>query len=101
MPEEFFSPPHHPVMSLRSVGSHHLKSGSHKKEKAHLDIAVEAGFFRRFLAFIRGSGAKAPIDWPSEVQDRRLGVRRCQESSNVVGVVADDIGVLPDRQLGD
>jgi len=41
------------------------------------------------------------IPWASEVQDRSLRVRRRQESSNVVGVVADDVGLLPNRQLSD
>jgi len=37
----------------------------------------------------------------SEVEDRNLCVCRRQESSNVVGVVADNVGCLPDRQLDD
>ena len=36
----------------------------------------------------------------SEVQDRSSRVRSREESSNVLGVVADNVGLLPNRKLG-
>jgi hypothetical protein len=66
-------------------------------------LAADARFtiVGAYAAGVHGRPRAAKDLGPSGVQARGSRVRRRQESPNVIGVVPDDVGLLPDRQLGD